>query len=259
VVDIVFELRQLTSKLGDNQWFGGINVDGKSPSPFVEVTSYTSEHIQQFWPSSCYPSESYETLNLTTSFNSWKEYLAARLQRDTHVIETHGCCTTLRGSFLTRLRKSIISCSSISFDDQGFIAHRDLHFGNLLWSTETNSISGVLDWELAGIYPLSDWNPGNTLWTVTTPTKSSSTTQERFFEMLDEELAKRDGSINKTTTENNSVEYHYRRIVSLTYWIVRRFVEGDSNEERLKGWMKEWLKHAKEVDGCDDNDDVKTK
>jgi hypothetical protein len=45
VVDIVLELRQVTSKLGNNQWFGGITADGKSPGPFVEVTSYTNEHI----------------------------------------------------------------------------------------------------------------------------------------------------------------------------------------------------------------------
>ncbi|CAF1214210.1 unnamed protein product [Didymodactylos carnosus] len=256
VVDVILELRQLTSKLGDKKWFGGITGDGKNPGPFVEVTGYTSEHIRQFWPSSSYPSESYETLNLTTAFNSWKEYLSARLQRDIHVIEMHDSCTTLRGSFLTRLRENIIPRSNSSFDVEGVIAHRDLHFGNLLWSTETNSISGVLDWELAGIYPLSDWNPGNTLWTITTPTKSTSTTQERFFEMLDEELAKRDTGIIETTMEENSEEYHYQRIVSLTYWIVRRYVEGRGDEERVKGWMKEWQEHATELDGCDN---VKTK
>ncbi|CAF1115662.1 unnamed protein product [Rotaria sordida] len=237
VVDIVLKLRILTEDVPCN-WFGGMTADGK-PSAFVEVTSYTEEHINQYWPLSDYPNESYETLNLTRSFSSWKEYLEARIQRDIYVIDTHQSCVSLRTSFRSRLQK-LLTQSKVIQENKGYIAHRDLHFANLLWSTETNSISGVLDWELAGIYPLSDWNPGNACWTVIEPKMPESSRQDQFFNMLDNELEKRGAKI---VEDVESEEYHYRKIVSLTYWIVLRFVEKSNDEERVKEWMKQWEKY----------------
>lgn len=88
---------------------------------------------------------------------------------------------------------------------QCYIAYRDLLFGNLLWTTETNSISGVLDWELAGVSPLSDWNPGNTCWTVIRPKISDGASQETFMQMLDEEREKRNAQVVEDLQKKESI------------------------------------------------------
>ena len=241
VADIVLELRARTKEL-DYHWFGGMTAEGTA-GPFVEITSYTEEHINRHWPSSDYPNESYETLNLMKSFSSWNEYLEARIKRDIHVIDAHRSCVSFRASFRSRLQK-LLTQPRVMPAVQGYIAHRDLHFGNLLWSTETNSISGVLDWELAGIYPLSDWNPGNTCWTIIQPTIPDSASQKTFTKMLHEELEKRDA---KVVEDLENEEYLYRKIVSLTYWIVFRTVTGHENYETIKGWIQQWDKHMKKL------------
>ena len=237
VVNVVLELRIQTKEL-ECHWFGGMTAEGKA-GPFVEITSYAEDHIRQYWPLSEYPNESYETLNLLTSFSSWNEYLKARIERDIHVIDAHRSCLPLRASFRTRLQKLLTQPKAMQ-DVQGYIAHRDLHFGNLLWSTETNSISGVLDWELAGVYPLSDWNPGNTCWTVIQPKMGDSSSQDTLMKMLDEELDK--SGANMVEDPENE-DYLYREIVNLTYWIVFRTVTGGKDEERVKGWIKQWNAH----------------
>ncbi|CAF0731005.1 unnamed protein product [Adineta steineri] len=242
VADIILELRALTKKL-EYHWFGGMTANGKAGA-FIEVTSYTEEHINRYWSSSDYSDESYETLNLTSSFSSWDEYLKARIKRDIHVIGTHQSCITLRTSFLFRLRKLLTRSNIMQKDIQSYIAHRDLHFANLLWSAETNSISGVFDWELAGLYPLSDWNPGNTCWTVIESNKPESSSQEKLFEMLEEELSKRHAIVVENV---ESEEYQYRKIVSLTYWIVLRFVEGRKDDERVKEWIEQWEDYMKKL------------
>jgi aminoglycoside phosphotransferase (APT) family kinase protein len=241
VVDIVLELRALTKELGYH-WFGGITAEG-TVNPFVEITSYTEKHICQYWPLSNYPNESYETLNLTTSFSSWNEYLDARLKRDIHVIDAHQSCVSLRTSFRSRLQKLLTQQRTIRAV-QGYIAHRDLHFGNLLWSTETNSISAVLDWELAGVYLLSDWNPGNTCWTIMQPKMADSASQETLMKMLDDELEKRDTTI---VEDLENEEYLFRKIVSLPFWIVFQTVTGHKDEETVQGWIKQWNTHTEKL------------
>jgi hypothetical protein len=80
--------------------------------------------------------------------------------------------------------------------------------------------------------------------------KSSSTTQEQFFQMLTAELSKRDSGMIKMTMKESSTEYHNQRIVSLTYWIVRKYVEGRGDEDRVKEWMNEWQEHTNALDKC---------
>ncbi|CAF1351776.1 unnamed protein product [Adineta ricciae] len=78
--------------------------------------------------------------------------------------------------------------------------------------------------------------------------KTSSTKREQFFEILATELSKRDGDVTKTTTTAESrIQHHYERIVSLTYWIVRRYIEGHGDEDRVKEWMNNWQEHIKEL------------
>ncbi len=65
---------------------------------------------------------------------------------------------------------------------------------------------------LAGLYPFSDWNLGNMSWTLTEPKMPIS-----FFKMLDNKLTKKSA---KLVEDVESEEYHYKKIASLTYWIV---------------------------------------
>jgi len=71
-----------------------------------------------------------------------------------------------------------------------------------------------------------------------------SSSQDQFFKMLDNELKKK---CAKLVEDIESKEYHYRKIESLTYWIVFSFVEERKDHERVKEWMKEWGKYIKKL------------
>ncbi|EPS40788.1 hypothetical protein H072_5338 [Dactylellina haptotyla CBS 200.50] len=242
VVDVVQELREYTSKLPE-RWFGGFTPEFK-PGPYVEYTLYSTEHIEKYWK--MHPDETYETLNLLTPYENLTEYWRARIQRDIRIVEKHDFCVTLRKEFLHVLRSLPDIPESVG-RAQPFLAHRDLILGNLLWCRKEQRITGILDWEFAGMYTLSDWNPGNTMWTTKTQQrKDRSVTQEVLFELLDEELKRRGMECGDPIFKEGTLEHRFARIVSLSYWIVRKHLEQEELETsgRVATWLKEFYQHA---------------
>ncbi|KAK6536245.1 hypothetical protein TWF281_000488 [Arthrobotrys megalospora] len=242
VIDVVQELRDLTSKL-PQRWFGGFTPEFK-PGPYVECTTYSLNHVKQHW--STYPDETYETLNITTPFNNLAEYWKARVARDIRIIEKHKHCEALRTEYLENL-KALPEIPECVHGAKPFLAHRDLVLGNLLWDRESQRITGILDWEFAGMYPLSDWNPGNTLWTTKQQKKKNgNVTQGVLFDLLDKELKRRGVDDHDQTFRKGTVEYRYARVVSLSYWIVRKHLEQEEIEEdgRVGTWLHEFYEHA---------------
>ncbi|KAA8915938.1 hypothetical protein TRICI_001952 [Trichomonascus ciferrii] len=151
----------------------GLRIEGCEvvPGPRLSYSVYSNRHIARHW--SEYPEESFHTLNVCEVLDDEVQFILAGLKRDVHVIETHRACMGLREGFLSRLVQLVehmevnqlaIECRPLHF------AHRDLHLGNMLFDKETNQITAVLDWELAGFFSDDDWEPGNTLAPVRDPT-----------------------------------------------------------------------------------------
>ncbi|KAF3930836.1 hypothetical protein ABW19_dt0201883 [Dactylella cylindrospora] len=241
VVDVVLELRNFTPKL-PTKWFGGFTPEYK-PGPYVECTSYATDHITKHWAG--YSDESYESLNLLTPFQNLAEYWKARLERDVRIVKKHKNCEPLRGSFLSML-ESLPPIPECVEKVQPFLAHRDLILGNLLWDRKEQKITGLLDWEFSGMYALSDWNLGNTMWTTKPATKQDGkVTQQQLFELLEEELKRRGLDKTDEVFEDGTLEHSYAKVVGLSYWIVRKHVEREELEEggRVQTWMKEIGEH----------------
>ncbi|KAF3926456.1 hypothetical protein AA313_de0206885 [Arthrobotrys entomopaga] len=243
VVDAVQEIRNFTSKL-PGRWFGGFTPEFK-PGPYVEYTLYPTDHLEKHW--SAYPDETYETLNLVKPYDTLTEYWKARIERDIRIVEKHDACAPLRSKFLQML-KALPDIPELVGKAEPFLTHRDLILGNLLWCREKQEITGILDWEFAGMYTLSDWSPGNTLWT-TTPQKNKDgkVTQELLFDLFEKELERRGMHDDDPIFKEGTREHHYARVVSLSYWIVRKHVEQEELEEtgRVATWLDKFYEHTK--------------
>jgi len=57
--------------------------------------------------------------------------------------------------FLEELKNHAKELSNVKLK----LAHKDLHFGNILYSRSTRKITSILDWEFSGIVPFTRWDP----------------------------------------------------------------------------------------------------
>lgn len=219
----------------------GLKMDGAEvvPGPRLSYAVYSNRHIANHWAD--YPAESFKTLNVCQVKEDEVELIIAELNRDIHVIETHKTCVGLQREFLPRLKRLAQSLENnkqaIERQELHF-AHRDLHFGNILFDRQTNKITAVLDWELAGFFSNDNWEPGNTLAPIRDPTGGGSKLLPQWRERLFSKITPLPPSPN--------ILAQYRSLESLAFWTTIKTIE-NSDKERRQGWITQFNSLLNEI------------
>lgn len=139
---------------------GGLKLDGNGgiqPGPMTEWHFWTTRD-EEHWQDPL-------SMNDKGPFDSYASYCIANIKASKKAIHTHKQLKGLRDLAIDQLieginRKldSISACRYV-------LSHRDLHFGNIMYDTAQQSVTGIIDWELAAVLPYPIWNPGNFCWT----------------------------------------------------------------------------------------------
>lgn len=139
------------------------------PGPVVDESQWTMPEIEKNWPTTT----KYEDLTPVSpnGFSSFTEYLTERLQCYIRATPAHPALQSL--PYLSRTNIQLLEQfieviskpeqAAIINDTTYILAHRDLHFGQLLLDPDTAQINAVLDWEFAAIIPAPLWQ-GGFLW-----------------------------------------------------------------------------------------------
>jgi aminoglycoside phosphotransferase (APT) family kinase protein len=126
------------------------------PGPIVEETFWQGPDVVKYWPNS----ESVQSLNISGPYNSYTEYIVAMVRVYQHAIRLHPSLENMR-DLLPRLDAFADTLSKYpELDNTRYIlAHKDLHFANVMYDETSGRITGILDWEFSGIVPAPRWNP----------------------------------------------------------------------------------------------------
>lgn len=133
------------------------------PGPVLDETFWQAPDVANYWP----PEESVSTLNISGPYASYTALCAAQLERLVYAIERHGSLAWVRDlvprlqAFVRLLadgREEEIRDMKLN-DLKIVLAHKDLHFANVMFDPLTGKITGILDWEFAGTVPAPRWNP----------------------------------------------------------------------------------------------------
>ncbi|PTB71143.1 hypothetical protein M440DRAFT_1366194 [Trichoderma longibrachiatum ATCC 18648] len=132
---------------------GGLNPDNFQPAPTVEGVKIFKGR-RKFHSRQYYPIGPYRTT---------KEYILACYEReiayyshaDEEDIEQDLFEDVSASDFIKRLQQKRDSLATIDMEDEPFtLVHGDFHGRNIL--TKGDQILGILDWEFAGSYPVSE-------------------------------------------------------------------------------------------------------
>ncbi|RFU82114.1 aminoglycoside phosphotransferase [Trichoderma arundinaceum] len=126
------------------------------PGPVIEETFWHGPDVSKYWPNS----ESVQTLNISGPYNSYTDYIIAMVRVYQHAIRLHPSLEGIR-DLLPRLdafADRIYDNSELN-NTRYFLAHKDLHFGNIMCDEVNGHITGILDWEFSGVVPATRWDP----------------------------------------------------------------------------------------------------
>ncbi|KAK6001651.1 hypothetical protein QM012_002141 [Aureobasidium pullulans] len=167
---ILDQLIDFSVQLHNHTWshIGGLSIDNNGhivPGPVLEETFWFEPDILNLWPAD----ENFESLNISGPFRSYTEYISAHLLKYKHAIEVHPSLEFMR-EVLPQLERFLGAINTEPMQTRLNqiplrLAHKDLHFANILVDPITAHITAIIDWEFAGVVPFARWNPSRAfLW-----------------------------------------------------------------------------------------------
>ncbi|KAI4754833.1 hypothetical protein E4T52_13113 [Aureobasidium sp. EXF-3400] len=186
---ILDQLIDINAELHKHTWFhiGGLSFDNDgqiTPGPVLEETFWFEPDILALWPAG----ETVDSLNISGPFTSYTQYISAHLLKYRHAIEIHLSLDFMH-DILPQIDRFLANITSepmqTKLDNIPLrLAHKDLHFANILVDPATARITSIIDWEFAGVVPFTRWNPSRAfLWNAQdseTSKAEKTTLMERY-------------------------------------------------------------------------------
>ena len=158
---ILNQLIDILSQLHAFEWeaIGGLTFDDEGAihvGPVLEETFWQNPDIKRFWPG-----ETMSTLNIRGPCHSYVDYISAHMAKYMYAIERHEKLAFMRDTlcsldeFLKALAVEAEELNKVKLR----LAHKDLHFANIIFDRNSGKITAILDWEFSGVVPFTRWNP----------------------------------------------------------------------------------------------------
>ncbi|KAI0837592.1 hypothetical protein F5Y06DRAFT_287790 [Hypoxylon sp. FL0890] len=122
----------------------------------VDETFWTVRELK-LWP----PGETVASLNISGPYASYVDCVSAQIRQYIRLIQLHDKLAFMRSDIprLDAFLTAISSKAAMLNQTKLVLAHKDLHFANVLYDRETGRITAILDCEFSGVVPCPRWNP----------------------------------------------------------------------------------------------------
>lgn len=163
ISQIIDQLIDFLSQLNAHEWYaiGGLNINDEGEIVVGQVLEETFclqvPDIKKLWPQD----ETVATLNIGGPYPTYVGYISVQIQNYIHLVQIHEKLAFMRDTiprlevFLTALPKHSDKLNDVKLR----LAHKDLHFANMLYNISSGRITAILDWEFSSVVPSMKWNP----------------------------------------------------------------------------------------------------
>ena len=123
------------------------------------------------------------------------------------------------------------------------VAHRDLHFANIMAAPNddgtTYKITAVLDWEFAGVVPVTRWNPSKAFLWNGQRSPESKEEQSRLWSAFEIECRRRDAGDMLASFRPKKVQDAMQTVVNYIRAIVEVCPKGAPEDlKRAREWAR---------------------
>ena len=165
---ILDQLIDILGQLHAHKWdaIGGLHINAQGEivlAPLVDETFWQVPDLK-LWPET----ETVDSLNIAGPYRNYVDYVCAQIRHYIRLISIHDKLAFMRAdiplleAFVATLPRHAAELNNTKLR----LAHKDLHYANMLYDTTSSRITAVLDWEFSGIVPFQQWNPRRAfLWT----------------------------------------------------------------------------------------------
>lgn len=210
------------------------------PGPILDEWFWFEPDIKDHFP----PSENYTTINILGPFPSHTSYIAALVEKYVRIARIHQSLHFLApflprlSAFISKLHEHAAVLDNVPIR----LAHKDLHFANILYDPTTERITAILDWEFSGTVPFPLWDrPRAFLWNGRDGEDAyneKNRFRERFAQMCSDEGVEYLVSDAEFMSELQERAY---KVANMMRWFTS-FIPKGQFMDRVDGWMVDLAK-----------------
>ncbi|KAI2601963.1 kinase-like protein [Hypoxylon sp. NC1633] len=162
IAHILDELIDFLSQLHAHEFaaIGGLELDSQGlvrVGRMVDETFWQTPDLEKFWA----PGETLDSLNLNGPYSTYIDLVSAQVRTYIHLIQINDKLAFMR-DMIPQLELFVQALPSHADELNNVklrLAHKDLHFANILYDVSSDTITAILDWEFSGVVPFTNWNP----------------------------------------------------------------------------------------------------
>ncbi|RYP53150.1 hypothetical protein DL768_001824 [Monosporascus sp. mg162] len=127
------------------------------------------------------------------------------------------------------------------------LAHKDLHFANMLYDRSSNRITGILDWGFSGVVPFTQWNPRRAFLWNGRDDADSVDEKQRVLRLFEEQYKRKSVAILQDATYSSPLQESMQKVADF----LRAITEvgpRDQRKELVAGWKAIVLENAAKFD-----------
>ncbi|KAF5563463.1 hypothetical protein FNAPI_2672 [Fusarium napiforme] len=243
--DILDQLIDFLTQLQAHPWdgIGGLTFDRRGDvqlGPVVDETFWQVPDIEALWPEG----ETVATLNIGGPYKTYVDYMIAHVAKYIRLIQTHEKLASMR-DIIPRLEAFVAALPNHANELNNIklrLAHKDLHFANMMYDPSTGKITGILDWEFAGVVPSPSWNPRRSfLWNgIDTP--ESLAEKYKLMEVFEERCKEKGCTVLEDAQFTSTLQEHMQGAVDFLRASVEVSPRGQ-RQDLVQGWKLKVLEN----------------
>lgn len=206
----------------------------------VDETFWQVPDIEQIWPQ-----ETVHSLNVGGPYATYVDLISAQVRTYIRLIRIHGNLAFMRDAVpqLERFVQSLQTHAEELNKVKLRLAHKDLHFANMLYDPASGAITAVLDWEFAGVVPFTKWNPRRAfLWNARDDADSADEKQ-RLLGLFQSRCAEKGVGILEDAAYASPLQESMQTVADFLRAITEVAPRGQG-EDLVQGWKAAVLANA---------------